>query len=86
MGLGLSICVFERSMSVREWFAKRAGGVAKGNRATLLDDTAVALPSPAYEGMVSRVVGPSDRLVGLIIELLGVGLVQRPDSAASGGP
>jgi hypothetical protein len=27
-----------------------------------------------------------DRLVGLVVELLGVGLVQRPDSAASGGP
>jgi hypothetical protein len=54
MGLGLSTCVFERSMSVRERFAKRAGSVAERNRATLLDDTAVALPSPAYEGMVSR--------------------------------
>ena len=71
MGLGLSTCVFERSMSVRERFAKRAGSVAERNRATLLDDTAVALPSPAYEGMVSRARGRARREIQVFRRLVG---------------
>ena len=47
-------------------------------------DDHLQLGDPKDRGLYDRLLG--DRLVGLIIELLGVGLVQRPDSAASGGP
>ena len=47
-------------------------------------DDDLQLGDPKDRGLDDGLLG--DRLVGLIIEPLGVGLVQRPDSAASGGP
>src|SRR4029077_9048727 len=46
-------------------------------------DDDLQLGDPKDRGQDDLLLG--DRLVGLVIELLGVGLVQRPDSAASGG-